>query len=191
MLRIVNLEEMQDMLLRIPGLVDLQEKRDTGFVPDVKQWLSKLEKAIENNRLPSAGNVAALRAMLISAERGVIPAGVEFHGRATGRKIRDAAAAFVLRLAGDILSNAIQKDCERVADAERMTRQLVALAKAKRLIREIPSGENFTDMLKAIWKALSADTDIAPGAINVEGLIGPHDALVMLDRILTSDMPKE
>lgn len=191
MLRIVNLEEMQCMLLRIPGLVDLQERRDTDFVQDVKQWLLKLEKVLENNRLPTAGNVAALRAMLISAERGVIPAGVEFHGRATGRKIRDAAAAHVLRHAGDIVSSIIQKDRDRVADAERMTRQLVSLAKAKGLIHELPSGENFTDILKSIWRTLSADPDIAPGTINIEGLVGPQDALVILDRILTSDMPKE
>lgn len=191
MLRIVNLEEMQNMLLRIPGLVDLQEQRDSDFVQDVKQWLSKLEKVLESNRLPAAGNVAALRAMLISAEQGVIPAGVEFHGRATGRKIRDAAAAYVLRHAGDIVSSVIQKDHDRVADAERMTRQLVSLAKAKGLIQELPSGENFTDILKAIWRKLSADPDISPGTINVEGLIGPHDALVVLDRILTSDVPKD
>jgi len=157
----------------------------------VKHWLVKLEKVLENNRLPAAGNVAALRALLISAEQGVIPAGVEFHGRATGRKIRDAAAAYVLRHAGDIVSIAIQKDCERVAEAERMTRQLVSLAKARGLIQELPSGENFTDMLKAIWRSLSADPDISPGTINVEGLIGPHDALVILDRILTSDVPRE
>lgn len=191
MLRIVNLEEIQGMLLRIPGLVDLQERRNTDFIKDVKQWLSKLEKVLENNRLPAAGNVAALRAMLISAERGVIPAGVEFQGRATGRKIRDAAASFVLRLAGDIVSNAIQKDRARVADAERMTRQLVSLAKAKGLIHELPSRENFTGILKAIWRTLSGDPDVSPGTINVEGIVGPQDALVILDRILTSDVPRD
>lgn len=191
MLRIVNLEEIQGMLLRIRGLVDLHDKRDPDFVENVKEWLSKLEKVLENNRLPAVGNVAALRALLISAEQGVIPTGVEFHGRATGRKIREAAAAYVLRQTGDIVSSIIQKDRDRVAEAERMTRQLVALAKAKGLIQELPTGENFTDMLKAIWRTLFADPDISPGTINVEGLIGPHDALIILDRILTSDTPRE
>lgn len=191
MLRIVNLEEIQGTLLRISGLVDLQQKRDPDFVQDVKKWLSKLEKVLENNRLPAVGNVAALRALLISAERGVIPPGIEFHGRTTGRKIREASAAYVLRQTGDIVSNVIQKDLERVGEAERMTRQLVSLAKAKGLIQELPSGENFTDMLKAIWRTFCTDPDISPGTVNVEGLIGPHDALVILDRILTSDIPKE
>jgi len=191
MLRIVNLEEIQGMLLRIPGLVDLQDRRDPDFVQDVKEWLSKLEKVLENNRLPAAGNVAALRALLISAEQGVIPTGVEFHGRTTGRKIREAAAAYVLRQTGDLVSSVIQKDRERVAEAERMTRQLVALAKAKGFIQELPSGDNFTDMLKAVWRTLSADQELSPGTVNVEGLVGPHDAIMVLDRIITSDTPRE
>ncbi len=191
MLRIVNLEDIQSMLLRIPRLVDQQERRDPDFVQDVKHWLSKIEKTLENNRMPSAGNVAALRALLVSAERGVVPAGVEFHGRITRRKIRDAAAACVIRETGDLLSNVLQKDLAQVAEAERLTRQLVSMAKVKGHIRELPAGENFTDMLKAIWRAMSADPELSPGTISVEGLVGPHDALVVLDRILTSDTPRE
>ena len=191
MLRIVNLEEIQGMLLRIPGLVDLQDRRDPDFVQDVKQWLSKLEEVLDNNRIPVAGNVAALRALLISAERGVIPAGVEFHGRSTRRKIQEAAAAYVLRQTGDLVSSVIQKDHERVAEAERLTRQLVVLAKAKGLIQELSSGDNFTDMVKAIWRTLSADPELSPGTANVEGLIGPHDALITLDRTIISDTPGE
>jgi hypothetical protein len=191
MLRILNLEEIEGMLLRIRNLVDLQDQRDPDFVEGVKEWLSGLEKALENNRLAVAGNVAALRGMLLSAEQGVIPSGIVFHGRATRRKIRDATGAYVLRQSGDLVSSVIQRDRGQVAEAERMTRQLVALAKAKGLIQELPSGENFTDMLQAIWRRLSADPDISAGTINVEGLIGPHDALVVLDRILTSDAQRE
>lgn len=191
MLRITNLEEIQSLLLRIQYLVDLQERRDSDFVHEVKEWLSKLEKVIDNNRMPVAGNVAALRGLLISAERGVIPAGVEFHGRSTRRKIRDAAAAYVLRETGDLVSSVIQKDHERVAEAERLSQQLVAIAKAKGLIQERPSGENFTDMLKAIWRTLSDDSELSPGTINLEGLVGPNDALIVLDRTITSGIPKE
>lgn len=191
MLRIVNLEEIEGMLLRIRSLVDLQDQRDPDFVEGVKEWLSGLEKVLDNNRLAVAGNVAALRGMLLSAEQGVIPTGVEFHGRATGRKIREAAGAYVLRQTGDLVSSVIQKDRERVAEAERLTRQLVALAKAKGLIQELPSGDNCTGMLKAIWRGMSADAELSPGTVSVEGVVGLHDALIILDRILTSDAQRE
>ncbi len=191
MLRIVNLEEIEGMLLRIRSLVDLQDQRDPDFVESVKEWLSALEKVLDNNRLAVAGNVSALRAMLLSAEQGVIPAGVVFHGRATRRKIREAAAAYVLRQSGDLVSSIIERDHGQVAEAERLTRKMVALAKSRGLIRDLPSGNLFSDMLKAIWRTLSADPELSPGTVNVEGLVGPYDALIVLDRILTSDAQRE
>jgi hypothetical protein len=189
MLRIVNLEEIQKILSRITCIVDLQEKRDPDFVHEVKRWLIELEKVLDNNRIAVAGNVAALRGVLIAAERGVLPTGLEIHGRYTVRKIKEAVASSVLRQGGDIVSNVIRKDNERIAEATRMNRQLIALAKAKGLIRELPSGENYTEILKALWRTLASDPDISPGTTNVEGLVGPNDALIILDRTITSDVP--
>ena len=191
MLNIVNLEEIQSILLLIPALVDLQQQRDSDFVEEVKNWLKKMEKVLENNRIPAVGNVATLRGVLISAERGVIPVGIELHGRPTGHKIKEATAADVLRHVGELVSNVIHQDRERVAEAKRLGRQLVALAKTKGLICELPSGEQYTEMLKVMWRTLSSDPDISPGTVNVEGLVGPHDALIILDRTITSDIQVE
>ena len=80
MLRIVQLEEIQALLLRVPALVDRQEQRDPDFADVVKAWLGDLEDALENNRLPAAGRVAAARGTLISAERGAVPPDVVLHG---------------------------------------------------------------------------------------------------------------
>lgn len=187
MLRIINLEEIQGMLLSISGLVDLHEQGRPDFVESLKQWLSKLEKVLDANRMPAAGNIAALRATLISAERGTIPAEIELHSRATGRRIREATAAFVLRQTSEIISSSIQKDSERVAEAERLARQLVTLAKAKGLIQGSLSGGSSMDKLRAVWHTMSADPTLSPGTLNAEGLVGPYDALIILDRIISSD----
>ncbi len=187
MLRIVNLEEITGMLLHVPALTNLQETRDPNFVPKVKLWLSELEKMLERNRLPATGTVASLRGILISAERGAIPAGIEFQGRATERKIREATAAYVVRQTSDLVSNVIKRDQERVAEAERITRQLVSLAKAKGLIREPLHRNNSADILQTVWRMMSADPDLSQGTVSVEGLIGPFDALIILDRLLTLD----
>ena len=189
MLNIVNLEEIQSILLFIPALVDLQQERDANFVKEVKNWLKKMEKVLENNRILAAGNVATLRGTLISAERGIIPVGIELHGKPTGRKIKEATAADVLRHVGEIVSNVIHQDRERVAEAKRLGRQLVALARTKGLIHELPSGEQYTEMLKALWRTLASDPDISPGTTNLEGLVGPNDALIIIDRTIASDVP--
>jgi hypothetical protein len=93
-----------------------------------------------------------------------------------------------LRQASSLVSGLLQKEVDRVSDAERMMRQLVAMAKAKGLIHQIPTGNNHTVVLKFIWRTLSGDPEIAPGTTNVVGLVGPHNALIVLDRIIASDV---
>ena len=70
MLRIVNLEEFHRLLLRVPALVDDLESRTADAPGAVRDWLVEVEGALENNRMPLAGNIAGLRARLDSASRG-------------------------------------------------------------------------------------------------------------------------
>jgi len=187
MLRIVNLEEINGILLRVPGLVDLQQSRGPGFAREVKAWLESLEGTLKNNSMPVVSNVAAFRGMVVSAERGVIPQGVSFYGRPTLRKIKDTAATAALRAAVELISNTIQPDMSKVTEAERRGRQIIALAKAKGFSLLLPNGPDRADALKTLWRTLATDPDIGPGTINVEGLVGPNDALIVLDRAIATD----
>ena len=188
MLRIVNIEEIQNMLNSVSGLVDVQQRHDSTFDEKVKMWLAKLEKILENNKIMFAGEIATLRATILAAENGIIPPGMEMYGRTGKRKIVEAAATLSLRNASHLVTDYLRKEVDRVADAERMMRQIISMAKAKGLITAIPNGSDHTEMLKSIWLTLTADPELAPGTINVEGLVGPHDALIVLNRIMASDL---
>lgn len=190
MLHIVNLEEIQNLLLRVPKLVDRLENRDPNFVQEVRHWLTVLEQVLVNNRMPLGGNIAALRGTLDATERGVIPAGIVFHGRPTARKIKEVTAADVVRRAGELVSNSVQDDVSRMAEAERLGHQIVALAKSIGLITSGINASDTTQQLTAIWNAVSTDPNIAPGAVRLESLVGPNDALVVLDRAITANTSK-
>ena len=186
MLHIVNLEEIQNLLLRVPALIDRLEQRDPNFVQEVRRWLTILEEALVNNRMALAGNVAALRGTLDATERGIIPLGIVFHGRTTARKIKEATAADAIRRAGELVSNAIQEDVSRISEAERLGHQLVAVAKSIGLIKAGINVNDSAQKLKEIWKAISADPNINQGAVRLESLVGQNDALVVLDRAISA-----
>jgi len=185
MIRIANLEEIQGMLLHIPELINSLEKKDPNFARSVKKWLMQIEQILVNNHLAIAADVAVLRGTLISAERGVVPEGIVFNNRKTARGIKDAVAADVLRKAENLISNAISYDVARVAEGEKITRQLVALAQQKGLIQLDSSIGEHSDMLKAIWNAMSNDPDLGPGTTHLIGLVGNYDSLILLDRMLS------
>jgi hypothetical protein len=185
MLQIVNLEVIQAMLLRVPGLIHALERRDPDFVGIVKSWLTEAEQVLISNRMAVAAEVAGLRGMLISAERGVMPAGLVFSGRATARKIKQACAADVLRRAEELISKAITEDAARFAEGERLAQQIVSVAQRKGLTMAATSADKYTEMLNAIWYAMIADPDVGSATTHLAGLVAINDALILVDRMLT------
>lgn len=184
MLKILNLEEIQDALLLVPGLIREFDARDVNFAGSVKAWLTQGEQLLISNKLAAAAQVATLRGVLISAERGQIPAGMAFNKRAAPRTIKDAAAADVLRKAEELITNTIHADTGRFAEGDRLIRQLVAVAHRKGLTVEASAVDNHSDMLKAVWQAMIQDPEMGAAATRLIGLLGPHDVLVLLDRAL-------
>jgi hypothetical protein len=187
MLRIVNIEEIQNYLLQVPELINSVEKQETEFISNLKNWLSGLEKVLHNNNMSETGNIASYRGILISASRGCIPNEITFYNRLSKRKIIESTATFIIQQSSNLVSTIIQKDKDRFFEAERFTQQLVTIAKTKGLIKEPLNGNYDTDLLKHIWKSMSSDKDLSPGVINIEGLIGPYDALIILNRVITSN----
>jgi hypothetical protein len=189
MLSISQLDRLQALLLQAPALVERLEQRDPEFTAAVKAWLGALEAALQSSGLPAAGLVAASRSTLISAERDVVPGGLVVRGQLTGRKIRDGAAAMQVRESGELVAGAIQRDRERVAAAETTMRQAVSIARAKGLIQATLDGAPPAEMLSLVWKVMAEDADLMGATVNVEGLVGPQDALVVLGRTLAADLP--
>lgn len=185
MLRLVHLEEIKELLFRVPGFIDRLEKKESGIVQEINDWLKKTEEVFTYNHLTLASSVATLRGTLISAERGVIPTGISIYGRITKKKIKEASAIFVLHNSNEIISNDIQEDLARFNEAERLTQQMVAVAKSKGIIPVKTVEFDNTQYLKHIWQNLLADPELSPGTVRLEGLVGPQDSLAVLDRILT------
>jgi hypothetical protein len=179
-LHIVNVEEIQGLLLRVPALIDRLERRDANFAQAVVQWLTAAEQVFVNNRLPLAGNLAALRGVLGTA-------GVTAQGRPTPRKLRAAAAADALRQAADLITAAVREDDARIAEADRLCQQMLAMAHAAGLLAAPTPSVARGQWLREVWKVLAADPNLAAGAVRITGLVGPHDALIVLDRALARD----
>jgi hypothetical protein len=184
MLRIVQLEEIQALRLGVSALVDLLESRNPDFAGAVKEWLARVEGVLTSNRMPVAGGVAALRATLITAERGAVPPDIVITGRATPRKARDATASDLLRKGDALVAAAVQADVDRVAEGERLMRRIVAVARQKGLTPPGPGGFTGQAGLSAAWSALSADSDMAGAAMHLRGLFAADDVLLLLDRAL-------
>ena len=185
MLRLMHVDEINELLLRLPMLVQAQEQRSPTFPGDAKAWLKSLEAAFSASRLYQAGSVAALRSGFVAAEHGQVPQGLEFRGRATRTRVVNAAASQALHRAADLAAGVVSDNQPRFAEAERLAAQIVAAAWSRQLIAAREDGDSNSQCLAALRHSLTSHSDLENGLIHLEGLVGPHDALVFLDRALT------
>jgi hypothetical protein len=183
-LHVLQLEELEALLLELSALVSRLERRDPGFPEGLLGWLSRTETALGNSRLPAAGELAALRGRLLAAGRGSLPADLHLRGRATKRRVREAASAAVLEQAGAAVRAAIGETRARVGEAERVLRQVLAVAQQKALSLYVAESGR-TAQLAALLAALRRDPDLGAAATHAVGLVGAQDALILLDRTLS------
>jgi hypothetical protein len=185
MLPIVHLEQTESLLLQVPSLVRTQERRNAGFATGVREWLVALEKVFVMNRLHQSGSIAAIRSALIAAEHRQVPADLKFRGRPTRWRILNAVASQCLGEAVALAAALVREHRTRVSEAERISQQVIAAAAARDLIGSAPADRDSTHYLRRLRRGLTASGDLEVALVHVEGLVGPQDLLVVLERALT------
>lgn len=185
MLRLMQIEEINDLLLLVPDLVRQQEQRSTDFATNASQWLASFERVLTECRLYQAGSVSVLRSGLIGAAQGQVPAGIEFRGHASRSRVLNAAASQALQRAAELASTLMAENRPRIAEAEQVAQQVVAVALSRELITARDRDMTSTEYLRMIRRNLATCSDLENGFLHLEGLVGPNDSLILLDRALS------
>ncbi len=183
MLHLLNLEEIEALLLKVPALVRRFEDRDPDFIVAVNAWLRAAEEILSNNRLALASEIAVYRGALLAAERG-FPGGTASTSRSGARQAKQARAAGLLQQATDAVSAAIQPRRAQMDEAERVMLQAVAIGVRLGLI-PAESGREHTAYLQSVLQAMLSRAELASLLVHVTGLLGSSDTLVILDRALS------
>lgn len=183
-LNVVQYEDIVARLGEVRGLVDQLEQRHTGFPDSVLEWLRELEEALESNHMPVVSRIAALRAMLVESARGVYSEEITFAGPPTSRKIRDGVASLVLQRGSELLHDSIAERQAAFQEAERISRQAIAIAQAKGMLDECDDGRPHQAMLQCLQEKIAADPDLASVQLHLVSLVGKTDLLVFLDRAI-------
>jgi hypothetical protein len=168
----------------LPDLIRQQERRSPDFARNADEWLNALEAIFASNRLHEAGIIAALRSGLVSVSQGQVPAGLEFRGRPTRSRIVNAAASQALQRAAEIASHIIAQNQSRISEGERVARNIAAVSISRGLIPSLDVNISNSEYLRGLRVSLAAHNDLESVAVHLESLVGPHDALVLIDRAL-------
>jgi hypothetical protein len=182
MLRIVQLEEIEQKLLEVPALVEGCENHD--FTGSVEYWLREVDEILQRNRLAVAGKIAGLRGILLSVRKGALAQGIEITGRSTLRKRLTATALDAINRTANIVDASIQGDRVRINEAERIALQLVSVSRACGLIEGDGANQDGPAYARHLIMAMKSTKATIQGVIQLEGLVGTSDAIILIDRSL-------
>ena len=185
-LNVVQYEEIVALLRQVPALTDQLEERSSGFADEVLAWLKRAESTLENNRVPAVSRLSAFRAMLIEAGRGVRHAEIAVVGRPTLRKVQEATATLALQRSNDVLHEVIAERRTVFEEAERLSRQVLAVAEAKGLIEACDDGRPHDAFLSCLRESVASDDDLAAVYVHLVSLVGATDVLIFFDRARAS-----
>jgi hypothetical protein len=183
-LHLRSLEAIEDLVLRVPALVNRLEDHDPDFVPALKSWLGNAEDTLSHNRMPEASEVAACRGVLIAIERGDTEDAAA-RTRMGDRKYRDARASHLLRRATDVVNESIRGRRAQVDEAERVMMQIVAAADRLGLI-PVESDGDHTAYLRSVLHAITNRAELTSLLVHVTGILGDTDCLIVLDRSIAA-----
>ncbi len=185
MLRIIQLEVLERKLSNVCELVQVYSERDLSFPDRVEAWCVEIETELQNNRLPAASTVAALKSTLISVQDGAFPSNITITGQSTRRKRQRLMAAEALRQVVEVVQNAIQNDRARLGEAEQVATHLVAVARANGMLVDENAVLDWKPKdVRALIAVLRSTKSTLQGIVQLEGLAGPEDAVIVLHRML-------
>jgi hypothetical protein len=185
-LRLMQLEEIEGLLRDLGPLVALQEARQPHFAARTVDWLRSFESVLEANRLAEAAVIAGLRSAIASASNGNVPPGLVTRGSPTRAKVSTLLAGQALQRAGELGVQIVAINRQRYSEAELVGQRLAAALRSMEIV--IPDGLAIShgEWLGAIRSLVATRQELEPAMVHLEGLVGPNDALVILDRALAA-----
>lgn len=180
MLRVLQLDELEQLLLDASGILRGYEARQGGFEAAAASWLERVEAALLANRLPLASRVAATRAGLAAVRR---TKRVSPDSPQTGqmrRADRDALTVDAIRRTLDDVYAEIAPSRARVTDAAVMARHVLAVARHKGVLPDVEPAD--AQGWHLLVQRLEADSDVGAGVVQLHALVGQQDTMIMLSR---------
>jgi hypothetical protein len=182
--RLIQVDEIEQLLLQLPRIVELQDEQPTAFIARATQWMDLLEQALVAAHAYQAGRIAVLRSSLVFARHTVARDAAESSAPLTRARRLVLEASTALDEASAIAMNILDEHRPRFADADRRLRDLLARGRTLGVMALVEPVTPTQAKLTHVRRAIAAQRELERQYIAVETIVGAEDALLLLGRAL-------
>lgn len=184
MVRLIQVDEIEQLLLQLPRIMELHDEQPAAFIARATQWMDLLEQALVAAHAYQAGHIAVLRSGLVFARHTVARDAAESSAPLTRARRLVLEASTALDEASTIATNILDEYRPRFADADRKLHDLLARGRA---LGVLPLGDPIRPtqaQLVEVRRVLAARPELARAYVAVETVVGGEDALLLLGRAI-------
>jgi hypothetical protein len=183
-MRLMQFEEIEQLLLQVPRIAELRDSQPTGYVARAAIWMDLLEQALVAAGAAESTRVDALRGELVFARHTVARDAVETTPQSTRTRKLAIDTAFAMDEAAHLADTVLNDQRPRFADAEKRLHVLIAKVRSQGLVTK--NGKPSADQLGDIQRAIASRPDLEAEYREIGAIVGPDDCRLLLTRALTT-----
>lgn len=177
---LVTRERLLVHLLDLGRLSDLYQRQDPTYVTAAVEWISKVERTLQELRSPLAGVASSERGLLLATADGLRDPEVEIGQRQNNRRVKRATTAKILARLVDRLETKVAMVDARFDIMIEKVAQLIAVASSSQPLPSPMPGESRSDWLERLWKGVSLTNETRGMYTYLRGALSHQDLMYLV-----------
>lgn len=184
-MNLTTFDQLVLMLNQVPHIAQMYERKDSKFAGSVKEWMDAAEMILVANRYHLAAELATLKLMMTSAQRGNNRQEPRSDNTARNRKKAiELASIEALHQTQHSIRTLIEPYEGRYDEASQAARKMLIVASSLGILNARLRSKFDSATVPALWKEMVSNEKTAPWTIKMLEMVTPDEALTLINRVI-------
>lgn len=182
-MNLATYDQLVLLLNQVPHIAELYERKDSTFAQSVRDWMDASETILTANRMHAAAELATLKMMLKSTQRGNRGKGQGAESSVRNRKKAiEIASIEALHQAQHSIRMLLAPYEQRYDEATQSARRMLIMASSLGILNARLRTRFDSATLPALWRDLVSNEKTAPWTVKMLETVTPDEALTIINR---------
>lgn len=184
-MNLTTFDQLVLMLNQVPHIAEMYEKKDNMFGQSVREWMDAAETILTANRIHLAAELATLKMMITSAQRGNRRQDPSPDSSVRNRKKAiEIASIDALHQAQHSIRMLLAPYETRYDEASQAARKMLIVASSLGILNARLRSRFDSATLPALWREMVSNEKTAPWTIKMLEMVTPDEALTLVNRVI-------
>ncbi len=184
-MNLATYDQLVLMLNQVPHIAEMYERKSSMFAQSVREWIEAAETILTANRMHAAAELATLKMMITSTQRGN-----RTHGHGTDvnarnkKKAIEIASIEALHQAQHSIRMLLAPYEQNYDDASQAARRMLIIASSLGILNARLRTKFDSSTLPALWRDMVTNEKTAPWTVKMLEIVRPDDAMTIVNRVI-------